>query len=69
MTLQPQAGIPQPLGPTPAGAQLGSPTSLLDSLLENDKDQEWAAWLDAEYTKCKNAREPIERQWYLNGES
>jgi hypothetical protein len=30
------------------------------------KKQEWVSWVETEFTKCKNARLPFERQWYLN---
>lgn len=30
------------------------------------KKQEWASWVNTQYTKCRNARMPFERQWYLN---
>jgi hypothetical protein len=30
------------------------------------KKLEWAQWVDNQFTKCKNARAPFERQWYLN---
>lgn len=33
--------------------------------LENKK-LEWASWVETEFVKCKNARAPFERQWYLN---
>lgn len=30
------------------------------------KKQAWASWVNSEYTKCRSARTPFERQWYLN---
>jgi hypothetical protein len=31
-----------------------------------EKKQEWASWVEDQYTKCKNARSNHEQQWYLN---
>ena len=30
------------------------------------KKQEWARWVSTEYQRCRTARTPFERQWYLN---
>lgn len=30
------------------------------------KKIEWANWANSEFNKCRNARAPFERQWYLN---
>lgn len=30
------------------------------------KKLKWASWANSEFVKCKNARAPFERQWYLN---
>lgn len=30
------------------------------------KKLEWASWVEKEFSKCKNARLPFERQWYIN---
>lgn len=30
------------------------------------KQEQWASWVDAQYTRCRNARVPFERQWYIN---
>lgn len=75
-----QGGQPRSLGPTALPSP--SPSILSDSkspdeaaaLLalalekqqEEKKKQEWASWVNSEYTKCRNARSPFERQWYLN---
>lgn len=33
---------------------------------EQRKREQWASWVDAQYTRCRNARVPFERQWYIN---
>lgn len=39
---------------------------LLGQVRLQKKQQEWASWVDEQFTKCKTARQPFERQWYLN---
>lgn len=33
---------------------------------EEERKARLASWVDEQYTRCKNARIPFERQWYLN---
>ncbi len=76
MTSAPVDGA-QLLTSTPKRANGSTSTSpdeienvLLQQLLKQKEDEEnakkWASWVDGEYTKCKNARQPFERQWYIN---
>lgn len=77
MTLNPLAGRP----PLSSGASMASPSLtaptdgdqppelLLAIIAEREKERkknEWAAWADSEYTKCRNSRHAFERQWYIN---
>lgn len=71
MTSQAQVGPDQPTLPAP----MASPSTLtsnpiLNQLLEakakQERDLRIASWVDSEYTKCRNARYPFERQWYIN---
>lgn len=47
-----------------------APPELAMLMLEEErlkvKKQEWASWVETEYTKCRTARQPFERQWYIN---
>lgn len=45
---------------------LTSPLKVLDDYRRQQQEQAWAAWAEQEFTKCKNARQPFERQWHLN---
>jgi hypothetical protein len=69
-----------PVGHEPSSTTMGSPspTTLPEDLppealeeflkareLERKK-LEWAQWAEHEYMKCKMARVPFERQWYIN---
>jgi hypothetical protein len=38
----------------------------LEALALEKKKQEWATYVNREYLKCKNARQPFENQWYIN---
>lgn len=71
MTSTPLAGKSPSSGTTPAGtpSSLASSPALsnpLQALAEDIKKKKWAAWVETEFEKCKNARIPFERQWYLN---
>lgn len=33
---------------------------------KEDKESRVASWVNEQYVKCKNARNPFERQWYIN---
>lgn len=76
MSSIPQGGAPQSLGTTVAATPLPSiltedaDPNLLAMALEaaqlERKKVEWALWANSEYMKCRNARHPFERQWYLN---
>ncbi len=39
---------------------------VLQDMMDERKKQEWAAWVDSEFEKCKSSRSKFERQWYLN---
>ncbi len=52
--------------PTNNGAGNGVPGNLLEQAAQAEKKLKWAKWVDAEFTKCKNARSNHEQQWYLN---
>lgn len=45
--------------------QPGVPNPIYLAALDQKK-REWAAWVDHQYTACKNARYPFEQQWYIN---
>ena len=79
MASNPPVGHPQSLGmtvpETPSPSTLPGPDKELppDALLliaqkaaEERKKLEWASWVNTEYIKCRNVRDPFERQWYLN---
>lgn len=80
MTSNPPVGHPQSLGlmepATPSLSTLSDSDNpeqaaqllalALQKADEEKKKQAWASWANAEYTKCRNARSPFERQWYLN---
>lgn len=75
MALNPPVGHPQSLGmtdqtPLPSSPPDGAPPELLALALakaeEERKKQAWASWVNQEYIRCRNARQPFERQWYLN---
>lgn len=44
--------------------------SMIGNILEaqelEKKKQQWASWADGNFQRMKNAREPFDRQWYLN---
>src|SRR5262245_57700731 len=40
--------------------------SALQLIADEKKKQEWASWVNEQFTKCKNARSNYERQWYIN---
>lgn len=46
---------------TPEGAEKN-----LAAIMELKKKQTIASWVNEQYTRCKNARSTIERQWYIN---
>lgn len=58
---------PSSKGQVPEGEEI-SPLVLQFMQQQNEelKRREWAAWVEGEYTKCRNARAPFERQWYIN---
>lgn len=31
-----------------------------------EREAGWASWVDSQFTRCRNARVPFERQWYIN---
>lgn len=74
MTLAPQAGSPMSPAPTPQAAPSSSttltsklnPKNLVEAYQLERKKEEWARWVENEYQRCKVAREPFERQWYIN---
>lgn len=76
MDSNPPAGHPQSLGgaitstPSLSTAPKDIPPELLAQFLAEQelarKKLEWAAWVNQEYVRCRNARNPFERQWYLN---
>lgn len=39
---------------------------IIQNMLLERKKREWAGWAATEYVKCRNARLPFERQWFLN---
>lgn len=39
---------------------------LLEKARLQEKQRKWASWVNDQFVKCKNARQPFERQWYLN---
>lgn len=39
---------------------------LMARKMQADKEQAWAQWVDSQYQRCRNARVPFERQWYIN---
>lgn len=66
MTLLPQAGRPLSPVETPSTTIPDLAQQLQEAAILDRKKKEWAAWANNEYNKCKNARVPHERQWYLN---
>lgn len=38
----------------------------LAAVILDRKKREWASWVNVQYVKCKNARVPFERQWFIN---
>lgn len=38
----------------------------MQMVAEQKRKQELASWVNTQYIKCRNARQPFERQWYLN---
>lgn len=74
MTSNPPVGHTPSLsqGPSQLPSTLpdNAPPELLAAFLEakalEKKKAEWASWVSEQHTKCKNARVPFERQWYLN---
>jgi hypothetical protein len=55
---------------TAGSAEQGPSNPLLDQLTKSKEDRErnarLLAWANAEYSKCKRARQTVERQWYIN---
>ena len=47
----------------PGGISLPKP---IQDILDQRKKNEWAAWAEQEFVRCRNARLPFERQWFLN---
>lgn len=47
-------------------AQAMAESEAFERIRLEQKKLAWAAWVNSEFTKCKNARMPFERQWYLN---
>lgn len=77
MTSNPPVGYQPPTSVTATASQLLSmaaskdaPPELMEALLAQkqleNKKLEWASWANSEYVRCRNARHPFERQWYLN---
>jgi hypothetical protein len=72
MTLEQQGGPMPSLGQEPKAQQpttFPNGLTLADMLMRQElerKKQEWASWALEQYTKCKNARSPFERQWFIN---
>lgn len=64
-TTQQTKGLPVGLGED-AESDLALAMALQEAAALESKKRAWAAWAETEYTKCKNARIPFERQWYIN---
>jgi hypothetical protein len=43
-----------------------SKLNLLQQYQEEKAKEKWAAWAETEFSRCKTAREPFDRQWYIN---
>lgn len=57
------------LSPTSEQEVIENPELLAAMLAARElerKKLEWASWVNKEYSHCRNARVPFERQWYLN---
>jgi hypothetical protein len=60
------------ISPTPGSQDESRPNSLRSvgdltkSREERERDARLLAWASQEYAKCKRARQPVERQWYIN---
>lgn len=80
MASNPPVGHPQSLGmtapPTPSPSMLAGsdnkelpPEALALVIQQHELERKklaWANWVNTEYVKCRSARDPFERQWYLN---
>lgn len=69
MTSAPLDGITMSQ-PTQAVRQLSLNPKFLENPVEylriQRKKEEWAGWVNREYSKCKSIRAPFERQWHIN---
>lgn len=70
MTSMPLDGMTPAQGAPQSGSILDKLSSILPpqilALKEQEQKKKWAVWVETEYQKCKTARVPYERQWYIN---
>lgn len=65
-TVHPTQSLTTPDGLDITGLSEEEVMALIEAERLRKKKLEWAGHFNAEFTKCKNARQHFERQWYIN---